>query len=141
MAQGTELAADVEVVGEWQSEPALSQLGTMQSTYKFNADSSFSNKLNMISFCEIQDGQNCEYFWIIHEGTYSIKNGLLTLKTENVKGVILHKGKNKPEINNQKVQPFSENYKAKIDAGKLVLTNMKSTASEIYSPVTSGKSE
>ena len=130
-----EQTADIDIVGDWQSEPILGQLGLIQSSYKFNLDGSFSNKLDMMSFCEERYGQDCEYFWKILSGTYSTKNGVITLTAKEDKTVKLGKGQNKPDIRiDTDFKPQSTEYMVKLDAGNLILTGIKDDESVIYKP-------
>ena len=129
-----EQAADINIVGVWQSEPILGQLGLIQSSYTFNSDGSYSNKLNMISFCEERHGQDCEYFWLLSDGGYSVKNGVITLSNIETKAVRLRKGQSKPEIKVQPDYPKSDEYMVKLEAGNLILTGIKDDESVIYKP-------
>ena len=78
-----EQVADVNIVGVWQSEPTFGQLGLIQSSYTFNADGSYSNKLDMMSFCVETFGHDCEYYWMVIDGGYSVKDGVLTLSIKD----------------------------------------------------------
>ena len=130
-----EQTADIDIVGEWQSKPTLGQLGLGQSSYTFNADGSYSSKLDMISFCEEQYGQDCEYFWMISDGTYAVKNGVITLTAKEDKTVKLGKGQSKPDMRiDTDYNPRSNQYMVKLDAGNLVLTGIKNDESVIYKP-------
>ena len=43
-------------------------------------------------------GQNCEYFWTIFDGRYSIENGVVTIYSKEKKYVTLKKEQSKPNI-------------------------------------------
>jgi hypothetical protein len=135
---------DLDIVGAWQSEPILSQLGLIQTTYTFNADGSYSSKNNFMSFCEQKVGQNCEYFWEIDEGEYTIKNGVMILHAKTTTTVLLKKGESEPEIHNlvrttrseeyEAEHSFSE-YRVELDAGNLSVTGMRGESEKrIFKP-------
>jgi hypothetical protein len=134
-ATDKEQSTDIDIVGVWQSEPILGELGFIQSSYTFNEDGSYSNKLDMISFCEEQYGQNCEYLWKNFDGTYSIENGVITLSSKQDKTVKLGKGQSKPDIRiDTDYGPVLIEYLVKLDAGSLVMTGINDNKSVIYKP-------
>jgi len=128
-------AAVIQIVGDWQSEPILGQLGVIQSSYTFNAEGSYSNKLDMISFCEEQYGQDCEYFWKVFSGKYSVEDEVITLSAIEDKTVKLGKGQSKPDIRiDAEFNPQTNEYMVKLDAGNLVMTGIKDNESVTYRP-------
>ena len=131
-----EEAVDIDIVGEWQSEPILGQLGLMQSSYTFNTDGSYSNKVDNLRLCKDVPEQNCEYYWIVLDGKYAVKNGVITLYTKEVRAEILRKGESKPDIRIAPDRPHSgDEYMAKLDAGKLFMTNTKSNELVIFKSI------
>ena len=97
-----------DAVGNWISEPESGQLGVSQSSYSFHQDGTYSHKLDFISFCDGCSGRiDCDYFWMISEGDYTVKNGIFTLKTESMKRVILSSGQVKPTVTEDPNHPPS----------------------------------
>lgn len=135
---------DIDIVGVWQSEPVLSQLGHVQTTYTFNADGSYSGKNNYISFCDQQSGQNCEYFWEITDGEYTVRNGVMILHAKTTTTVLLKQGESEPEIHKLVSAPRSEEYEAEhsfneykvdLDEGNLSVTGMRGESEKrIFKP-------
>ena len=88
-----ERAKASDVVGHWISEPAPGQLGVSQSSYSFHQDGTYSHKLDFISFCDGCSGRiDCDYFWMIFEGNYTVQSGVFTLETGSMKRIILPTG-------------------------------------------------
>ena len=139
-SQDIEQATDITIVGAWQSEPTLGQLGLIQSIYTFNADGTYSNKLDFISFCEKGMGQNCEYFWMVFDGRYSVENGVITLSSKETKYVTLKKGESKPNIRVQTENLKPKEYMVELDEENLIMTDVNKSETFKYKPfVTPGR--
>lgn len=134
VVQGDETLLPEEIIGKWQSETIHSQLGFTQVSYTFNAGGSYSNKVDLMSMCEEQYRINCECFWMISDGRYSVKSGVITLYTKNVKIVILRKGQSKPDIRFETDHAHSNEYTVRLDAGKLIITGVKDNESVVLKP-------
>lgn len=132
-ALGIEQASNVNVVGSWTSDPVLGQLGFIQISYTFNADGSYSNKMNFISFCKGQ-AQDCEYFWIISEGRYSVKSEALALHPKKLETVILRRGKTNPDIHEKPSNLHVQEFFVELLHGNLVMTNKKNGESVTLKP-------
>lgn len=103
-----ERAKASDVLGSWISEPRLGQLGLIQSSYSFQKDGSYSHKLNFMSICDgCNRGIDCDYFWTIFEGKYTVRDGVFTLNSESEKKVILSTGQPKPSITVSSEHPQS----------------------------------
>jgi hypothetical protein len=92
-------SAGGDVTGVWMSEPTLGQLGYVQKTYTFKKDGKFSVKTDFKSFC----GQgavtpDCEYFWMVFEGDYSLSGNSLVLHTTKGQNIQKRKGEPKPIV-------------------------------------------
>ena len=97
-----------DVVGNWISEPESGQLGVSQSSYSFHQDGTYSHKLDFISFCDGCSGRiDCDYFWMISEGDYTVQSGIFTLITESMKRVILSTGQTEPTVTEDPKHPPS----------------------------------
>ena len=83
------------IVGEWQSAPALGQLGLGQTTVTFNEDRSFTMKIDFISFAQITP--DLEYFWFISNGTYSVVGDKVTLDFDKTWKVRKMRGKDEAQ--------------------------------------------
>lgn len=117
-----ERARASDVLGNWVSAPALGQGGIIQSSYTFQEDGIFSLKLDMISFCDgCNRGIDCDYFWIIHEGSYTDHDGVFTINRENEKRVLLLNGQTEPEITENSEYPHSYNLLVEIQGDKLLI--------------------
>jgi hypothetical protein len=111
-----------DVVGNWISEPAPGQLGVSQSSYSFLQDGTYSHKLDFISFCDGCSGRiDCDYFWMIWEGTYTVQSGVFTLKTEGMKRVILPTGQAAPIVTEDPNHPQSYEIMVERQGGNLLI--------------------
>lgn len=87
------------------AEPILGQLGYIQNTYAFKKDGKFSLKQDFKSFCGIGAvTPDCEYFWMVFEGIYSISGNSLVLHTTKGQHVQQRKGESKPIIRDELLQ-------------------------------------
>ena len=101
-------APDVELVGTWVSEPALGQLGMIQTTITFRDGGAYAQKADFISFCDGHSrGIDCEYFWMIHEGRYSVAGNIVTVHIEKDRKVLLRTGQAEPEVTENSKFPRS----------------------------------
>lgn len=97
-----------DLVGTWVSEPALGQLGMIQTTITFRDGGAYEQKADFISFCDGQDrGIDCEYFWMIHEGRYSVAGNIVTVRIEKDRKVLLRTGQAEPEVTKNSEYPRS----------------------------------
>jgi len=98
----------VDLMGTWVSEPALGQLGVIQTTITFSDEGAYAQKADFISFCDGQDrGIDCEYFWMINEGHYSVAGNIVTVHIKKDRKVLLRAGQAAPEITENSAYPRS----------------------------------
>ena len=117
-----EQAMASDVLGTWNSEPALGQLGMIQSSYTFREDGTFSLKLDFISFCDGSNrGIDCDYFWIFYEGSYTGHDGIFTINNEKEKKVILLTGQTEPKITESSEYPTIDDILVELQGGKLLI--------------------
>ena len=135
-ARGAEQAAYVNVVGSWTADPALGQLGLIQVSYQFKADGQYIQRLDLKSFCDEYYGQNCEYFWMVFEGEYSVTRGVITLHPQIEKIVILHRGQANPVIQqkDQNTNARAEEFSIDVIHGNLILTNRINSRATTFKP-------
>lgn len=101
-------APDVDVVGTWVSEPVLEQLGVIQTTITFRDQGTYTQKADFISSCDGQGrGIDCEYFWMVHEGHYSVAGNIITVRIERDRKVLLRIGQSESEITGNSEYPCS----------------------------------
>ena len=101
-------APEHDLAGAWVSEPALGQLGVIQSTVTFQDDGAYSQKLDFISFCDGRDrGIDCEYFWMISEGSWSVEGDVVAIHIVREKRVLLPTGQAAPDITENSEYPHS----------------------------------
>ena len=101
-------AQERALAGTWVSEPALGQLGMIQSTITFQAGGAYAQKLDFISFCDGRDrGIDCEYFWMINEGSWSVEGQVVAIHIEREKKVLLPTGQTEPDITESSDYPHS----------------------------------
>ena len=101
-------APERDLAGTWVSEPALGQLGMIQSTITFQAGGAYAQKLDFISFCDGRDrGIDCEYFWMINEGSWSAEGQVVAIHIEREKKVLLPTGQAEPDITESSEYPHS----------------------------------
>ena len=132
-AQDVEQAADI--VGMWQSERDPRTYHYYPAIYTFNADGSYARKVDLVIFCKDEREPNCEEFWRFTDGSYSVGNGVITLSPKESRKEILRKGLSQPEISSPTFYTHSNKYIAKLDAGRLYMTNKKSNESVILKPI------
>ena len=124
------------IVGEWQSEPYVWNSTYIQSSYTFNTDESYINTVDFLRLCKDVPEQNCEYYRMFLDGTYVVKNGVITLYTNEIRTEILRKGQSKPDIHIAPDRPVSgDEYIVKLDAGKLFMTGVKSNETIVFKPI------
>ena len=132
---GAEQPAVTNVIGSWVAEPVLGQLGRIQVSYTFKADGSFSKKLDMLSFCGMGAvSPDCEYYWMVTEGNYSVAGSVVSLRSEKGKSIQLRRGQTHPVSSDLKIKPQVEEFILKIEGGKLILTDKKKGESQIFVP-------
>lgn len=124
----------VDVVGAWTSEPTLDQLGYIQVSYVFKRDGAYSQKLDMKSFCEPWVGQNCEYFWTVFDGQYSLADETLTLQQRKATSIILYRGQEDPISKDISFSPQRHEFLVKVAAGSLILKDKRTGRLEIFKP-------
>ena len=116
-----EQAMASDVVGTWNSEPALGQLGMIRSSYTFRENGTFSLKLDFINFCDANRGIDCDYFWTVHEGSYTDLNGIFTINNEKEKKVLLLTGHTEPKITESSKYPNNYDILVELQDGKLLI--------------------
>ena len=77
-------------------------------------------------------GQNCEYFWTIFDGRYSIENGVVTIYSKETKYVTLKKEQSKPNIRVQTEYLKPKEYFIELDEENLIMSNTKSNESIMF---------
>lgn len=107
-AGGSEAKSDVNVVGQWVAEPALGQLGMTQTRVSFEEGGAYTQKQDMISFCDGRDrGIDCEYVWMINEGDYSVEGNVVTINIKKDRKIVLLTGQAEPDITENSEYPRS----------------------------------
>lgn len=130
--------ADAGVTGSWIAEPALGQLGFIQVSFTFREDGLFSQKLNFVSFCGIGAlVPDCEYFWTVSEGKYFLAGKIIHLRHEKARSVQLRKGQTAPQVNDMGMKPLVEEFRFRINQGKLIFTD-KNGKSQTFMPMSTG---
>jgi len=130
-AFSAEQPAATSVTGAWLAEPVLGQLGLIQVSYTFKADGSFSQKLNMLSFCgRGAVTPDCEYFWFVTDGKYTVSGSVLRLHIEKKRDILKLQGQSVPRIRDDGGTPVPAlvEYSIANDQGKLILTDKKGNA-------------
>lgn len=110
------------IVGTWQSEPVLGQLGLNQVTLTFNEDGSVTSKADFISFPSFK--ADLEYFWLVSKGTYSIDGNEVTSNFGGTWAVQKMRGNDEtvgPKKGKKSTQVF------RLKDGKLFTKNMELT--------------
>ena len=127
---------NTDILGEWQSEPHIVNSMYIQSSYTFNTDESYLYTMDFLRLCKDVPEQNCEYYRMSGDGTYAIKDGVITLYIKEVRTEILRKGQSKPDIRIAPDRPHSgDEYMAKLDAGKLFMTSLESNELVVFKPI------
>jgi hypothetical protein len=121
----------VEVIGTWTSEPALAQLGLIQASISFLDGSTYSRKLDFLSFCQI-GSIDCEYFWMIDEGTYSAQGAIFTFEIQREKRVVLRGGQTEPEITELTVRPRTYELAVKRDGDHLLVSESAANKATVF---------
>ena len=124
------LASDV--LGTWNSEPALGQLGMIRSSYTFREDDTFSLNLDFISFCDANRGVDCDYFWIVHEGSYTDHDGVFTINIEKEKKVILLTGHPEPKVTESSKYPNTYDILVELQDGKLLIRESANDEATVF---------
>ena len=107
------------IVGGWQSEPVLGQLGLIQTTLTFNEDGSVTSKADFISFPGFKP--DLEYFGYVSKGTYSMDGKEVTVNFDTTWGVTRMRGEDEtigPKQGKRRTQVF------RLEEGKLVTKDL-----------------
>ena len=119
-------APEADVTGVWTAEPQLGQLGVIQSSYTFNSDGTFQQKADFKSFCGMGAVKpDCEYFWTVSEGTYSLGVDALTLKHEKMTSILKYQGYAEPQRRDMQMRPMTESMQVSFEGDRMTLTDKK----------------
>ena len=125
-AQAEAGSAVTDVTGVWMAEPQLGQLGMIQSSYTFNGDGTFQQKADFKSFCGMGAVKpDCEYFWTVSEGTYSLGVDALTLKHEKMTSILKYQGYAEPQRRDMQMRPMTESMQVSFEGDRMTLTDKK----------------
>jgi len=128
-----ESAPVVDIVGTWVSEPALGQLGVVQTTITFRDGGAYVQKEDFISFCDGQDrGIECEYFWMIHEGDYSAAGNIVKVHIKKDRKVLLRTGEAAPEITGNSEYPRSHDFVVERKGNALLIRRSSETEATVF---------
>jgi hypothetical protein len=134
-----ERAKASDVVGTWISEPTLGQLGMSQSSYSFQEDGTYSHKLDFISFCDECSGRiDCDYFWMIFEGNYTVQNGIFTLETGSMKRIILPTGQAEPIVTEDPNHPQSSEIMVERQGDDLLIRESAEAEASVFKRAETG---
>jgi len=93
-----------DIVGVWQTEPVLQQLGFIQDTFEFKSDGKFEHKSDFQSFCGRKAvNPDCVYFWFMSEGDYVLNDKTITMTVTNMRREMLEEGEKSPKVNIDKI--------------------------------------
>lgn len=116
----------VDITGSWLAEPELGQMGMIQSSYAFQADGAFRQKADFKSFCGRGAVKpDCEYFWTVSEGTYTLEAGVLNLQHNRMTSLLKYQGYAEPQRRDMGMRRMQEAIRIVIQGDRMILTDKK----------------
>lgn len=120
--------------GTWVSEPVMTQLGMMQTTYTFKGGGRFVQKQDFKHACGRNPAKpDCRYFWKFWEGRYALVGDRLTLSVTKGYSETLRVGETRPQIREDKLSAaMVREYTLALASGTLTLTDGKRGRSDAF---------